>query len=338
MIQTTKSLYLSDLSPKDKVWDKHKAQADVYQALYIGTSYHKYSERICNCSKRLVFRVGTEHNKKRRFRLKTAMFCRIPTCPVCQGRRALKWNAKIKQIMPKVLEDSPKSRFIMLCFTVENPELKDLRSQLDQMNKAWTRLTKRKEWKVYGWLRTVEVTRADDDKVHPHYHALLMVSQSYFGGHYITHERWRELWRDCLRVDYLPQVNVQAVKPRKGTLKVSELAAVVSATVEVVKYAVKPSSILRDDCDQQIPGQRVRASNQEWLVELTEQMHRMRLITSGGILKDYFRELEDERKQKPEGYIHTRETTLAESSPDDLEAVSYWNSGARRYGEPQAFV
>lgn len=233
--------------------------------------------------------------------------------------------------MPKVLEDSPKARFIMLCFTVENPELKDLRSQLDEMNKAWSRLTKRKEWKAHGWIRTTEVTRADDDKAHPHYHALLMVGPGYFSTNYITHERWRELWRDCLKVSYLPQVNVQAVKPKKGTLKGSKIEAVISATVEVIKYAVKPSSVLRDDCDQQIPGQRIRMTNQEWLVELTTQMHKTRLIATGGILKDYFKELEDERKEDRANLLHIRENALAEPSVDEPELVFNWHPEVKRY-------
>ncbi|MDI5829445.1 protein rep, partial [Salmonella enterica subsp. enterica serovar Kentucky] len=32
---------------------------------------------------------------------------------------------------------------------------------------------------------------------------------------YVKQYRWVELWRDCLRVDYDPNVDVRAVKPRK---------------------------------------------------------------------------------------------------------------------------
>lgn len=331
MLQATGLSYLTDLSRKDKPWDKNKASADGFKTLYMGTSYHAYGHRIANCSRRLVFNVGTQDNKKKRYRLKIAMFCRVPRCPVCSRRRALKWNNKTRQIMFRVLESYPKSRFIMLCFTLENPDLIDLRSTLDQMNKAWRKLVKRNEWKAYGWIRTTEVTRADDDKAHPHYHALLMVPPSYFSSNYITHERWRELWGECLKVSYLPQVNIQAVKPKKGVLNEQETEAVISAAVEVIKYAVKPSSILRDDCDQQTPGQRVRMTNQEWLVELTTQLHKSRLIATGGVLKDYFRELEDERKVEREDLRKVRERVIAEPDPDEKEVVFNWQPNVKRY-------
>jgi hypothetical protein len=234
--------------------------------------------------------------------------------------------------MPKVLADFPKARFIMLCFTVRNCPLADLRSQLGEMHHAWTKLVKRKEFKAHGWVRTTEVCRRADDLAGPHYHALLMVPPGYFSNDYITHERWRELWQDCLKVSYLPQVNVQAVKPKKGGLKGSETAAVISATVEVIKYAVKPDDCLIDDHDLQRPGQPVRMSNQDWLVGLTEQLHKSRLIATGGVFKDYFKELEFERKEERENLIHIREKVIADwlDRPED-EEVFNWHPEINRY-------
>lgn len=331
LLQTPKLSYLTDLSRKDRIWDKRKAQADRYSALYIDTLYHEYSKRIGDCSNRLVFKIGLQDNNKKRLKLKTARFCRVARCPICQGRRALKWTAKTKQITPKILEDYPKSRYIMLSFTVENCELKDLRSQLSKMNKAWAKMVQRKEWKVQGWIRTTEVTRADDDKAHPHFHALLMVPSSYFGSNYITQERWRELWKESLKVGYLPQVNVQAVKPRKGVLEGSKIDSVVSATVEVIKYAVKPSDVLKENCDQQIPGQRVRMSNQDWLVELTNQLYKARLLSCGGVLKEYFKDLEDERQHEKEDLTHLNETVLAEPYQDEALIPFDWKPEVKRY-------
>ena len=48
---------------------------------------------------------------------------------------------------------------------------------------------------------------------HPHFHALLLVKPSYFKGQgYIKQGDWTEMWRKALRADYLPSVNVKAVK------------------------------------------------------------------------------------------------------------------------------
>lgn len=332
MLQATELSYLTELSPRDKPWDKRKAQADCYQTLYLDTSYHKRAERIANCSSRLVFKTGLQDNKRRRYKLKTAMFCRVPHCPICQSRRALKWNSKTRQIMPRVLEAYPKSRFIMLTLTVPNCDLTDLRSTLGEMNKAWRNLIRRKELKIQGWIRTTEVTRADDDKAHPHYHALLMVPPSYFtGANYITQERWTELWASSLKTGEFRKVDVRAVKPKKGALNASETEAILSATVEVIKYAVKPSDNLIDEHDTQRPGQRVRMSNQDWLVGLTDQLHKTRLIATGGVLKDYFKELEDERKEANQDLIHIRENALAEPDSDEPDKVFDWYQGVKRY-------
>lgn len=233
--------------------------------------------------------------------------------------------------MPKVLVDSPKARFIMLTLTVRNCELTDLRSQLGEMHKAWRKLLKREELKLDGWIRTTEVTRGKDDTAHPHYHCLLMVRPSYFGSNFIKQERWRELWQDSLDVDYLPQVNVKTVKDEEGTLKVSKTDAAISATVEVIKYAVKPSDCLIDDHDLQRPGQRVRMSNQDWLVGLTEQLHKSRLIATGGVLKDYFKELEDERQEERGSLVHIREKLIADCESDGSEEVFNWQPEVKRY-------
>ena len=48
---------------------------------------------------------------------------------------------------------------------------------------------------------------------HPHFHALLLVKPSYFKGQgYIKQGDWVEMWSKALRADYLPSVNVKAVK------------------------------------------------------------------------------------------------------------------------------
>ncbi|MBE3060864.1 protein rep, partial [Klebsiella pneumoniae] len=42
---------------------------------------------------------------------------------------------------------------------------------------------------------------------------------------YVRHERWVELWRECLRVSYHPNVDVRAVKLRQPTAGESRACA-----------------------------------------------------------------------------------------------------------------
>lgn len=320
-------VYLSDVSPKDKVWDKRRAATDGVKALYQDTKYHKYAFRMGECSCYLEFAFVVDDNGVCNLKLQNARFCRVRLCPVCQGRRSLMWAAKTIKIMPKVLEANPKARFIMLTLTVCNCPLSELKITLADMHKAWRKLIQRKDWKVEGWIRTTEVTRGKDDTAHPHYHCLLMVKPTYFAGaNYISQERWVELWQECLKVSYQPIVDVRAVYAKKGALEGQEGNSVIAALVEVIKYDVKPSDVLRgDNC--QVPGQRVRVTDQEWLLELTKQLHRTRAIATGGILKEYLKVLEDE----PEDLIHADENGEVEADTESARVMFDWNGKNRRY-------
>lgn len=327
MNQATNLAYLSDLSPKDKRWDKRKAEAEGIKNLYVGTEYNSYVARIRECSRILVFSFAIADNGVCELKLSLARFCRVPLCPVCQGRRALKWTAKVFKIMPQLREQYPKSRFIFLTLTVRNCQVSELRSTLTEMNKAWTRLTHRKEWPAQGWIRTVEVTRSKDDTAHPHFHCLLMVRPGYFGNAYMSQERWKELWRDCLRVSYDPSVDVRAIRPSTDLpedIKDDPLAA---AIVEAIKYGVKPTDILRGDFRQK-PGQ---MTDQQWLLKFTNQMHKTRCVATGGILKSYLKVLEEETDSDSDDLIHIDEDSSPESDLESPTTAFDWNGDIRRY-------
>lgn len=231
------------------------------------------------------------------------------------------WRARAFKVLPKVIEDHPKSRFIFLTLTVKNCQLSDLKETLAWMNKSWTLFTKRKEWPAQGWIKSVEVTRSHDDSAHPHFHCLLMVPPSYFkGGAYLSQERWSEVWQACLKVDYTPMVNIQVIKPPKGTQKGQEGAAMLTALCETLKYSVKPSDILIGD-------EKRLVSDKDWLVELTTQLHKTRAVATGGLLKTYMKELEEE----PEDLIHVDEDGVSESDEQSPRVTFGWREKAKRY-------
>jgi len=163
-----------------------------------------------------------------------------------------------------------------------------------------------------------------------------MVSTSYFGRGYVTHSRWVELWKQSLRVDYTPVVDIRVVRPKKASreaLKASKtpleasntssieeyLAAVADAAREVLKYAVKPSDMLGGGNDN------------EWFLELTRQVHHLRFIASGGALKDALRE--DEETEE--------DLILADDpaeTPDDGTRVAFsWKRKEKRYRKAGKF-
>lgn len=273
---------LAEVSARDKIWDVHRAQADDVKGVYETVSeFERYALRIGNCSGVLRFGCVVDvETGELLFRLRQAQFCRVRHCPVCQWRRALMWQARFYQALPAVQAAYPKARWLLLTLTVRNCAVNDLSATLKAMNAAWQRLVQRKEFKaVQGWVRTTEVTRGADGSAHPHFHALLMVSASYFGSNgYVRQSRWVELWQECARLGYAPNVDVRVVKAKRGQ---DEASALNGAVAETLKYAVKPADMVADT---------------EWFLEMTRQLHRKRFVATGGVLKDVFR-VDDETEQ-----------------------------------------
>ena len=103
---------------------------------------------------------------------------------------------------------------------------------------GWKKFSRRVAFRraVLGWARTFEVTRGRDGKAHPHFHILLEVPPEYFnrdGALYLEHDLLVRLWARCLGVDYMPSVDVRAVRRGK----------VGGAIAEVTKYLAKESDV-----------------------------------------------------------------------------------------------
>lgn len=264
---------LGDVSPRDSVWDVHRTETTIITAIYdFNAEFERYSSRMRSCSGWLRFGATDE-----RLVLKQAFFCHLRYCPVCQWRKSLYWKAMMYQTYDELKRQYPSHRFIFLTLTIKNPLITDLRDTLGDMNRAWHRLVKRKEFLrvVDGWIRTTEVTRPNNTHAHPHFHAILMVKPSYFTQSYINHAQWVEMWRTCLRVDYAPVVDVRRVKASKKAGYDTD-QAVKAGIMETLKYAVKPSEVIQGFDD---------LGTQAWFYELTRQTHKLRFIATGGALK-----------------------------------------------------
>lgn len=302
---------LTDYSKRDKPWDKHRSQAQDVMAIYeTEKDFERYADRINDCSGVLRFgQVVDQETGEFGLKLREAQFCRVRNCPVCQWRRSLMWQARFYQSLPQIEQEHPKGRWLFLTLTVPNCPVNELRSTLQGMNKAWQRLIKRKEFKpVLGFIRTTEVTHGKDGNAHPHFHALLLVKPSYFGHSYVTQAQWLDLWRSCMRDDSIMSVDVRAVKslnkndPKTGLQR---------AAAETLKYSVKPDDMI---------------NNPQWFLEMTKQVHKLRFMATGGVLKDVLRQDEE----TDEDLIVADE--VAENPEDDGARLAFsYRPSDRRY-------
>jgi plasmid rolling circle replication initiator protein Rep len=299
------SLSLTDLSPKDKPWDKHRSNSDRVANHYAGSDFHRYSERMTFCSELLDFKLTPSDDGSCALKLSSARFCRVRHCPVCQWRRSLAWKAKAYKVLPLIVEQYPKHRWLFLTLTIKNCKITELRETIGLMNKSFKRLIDLKVFPAVGWLKSVEVTRGRDGSAHPHFHCLLMVPSGYFSGRdYLKQAEWVAMWRKCLRLDYDPVLDVQAIK--KGSQPMQLIP-------ELLKYCTKESDMTVD---------------REWLLELTRQMHKLRAIATGGVLKVFLKALEEE----PEDLIHVDGEEKADSEDEDPTHLYFgWKYKEKKY-------
>lgn len=269
MVDTCQPLSDKSSTGKERPWTEHRRAAELLSVIYTSIDGKK-AYRVRECAPLLGFIEDPDTGKKK---LKTAWFCRVRLCPVCQWRRSLKiYGQAIKVIA--AADKEKKHGWIMLTLTVKNVEGIDLDNEIDLLVESWRRLTRSKEWKtrVIGCMRSLEVTHnlkwntSAFNTFHPHIHALLCVDTNYFSGHkYLSRKKWTELWRDAAKLDYDPQVYVTRVKGDNA-----------KAIAEIAKYATKTGDyILPDDLD--LMDETVRV--------LDEALAHRRLISWQGNLK-----------------------------------------------------
>lgn len=296
---------LTDVSERDKPWDTHRNNALAVQTLYERLDYERYADRMSRCSLLLGFKPEPlPDSDEHRLALALASFCRVRFCPVCQWRRRLMWTARILKALPGLLEQYPKHRYLLLTLTVKNCPIESLRPTVRHMNKAWERLSKRKAFPAVGWLKSVEVTRnGSTGEAHPHIHAVLMVPPSYFRGQsYIKQADWCDLWMRSLKVDYVPSVNVKAIKGKNG-----DTQDIRGGLMEALKYQVKEDDLVEDA---------------DWLKGITQQLHKTRAVSVGGVFREFI------NSDEPEDLISEDEDKL---TSDMAEVFFGWREVTRRY-------
>jgi plasmid rolling circle replication initiator protein Rep len=298
---------LAEVSPRDKKWDAHRGATQLVGDIYGKGDYHRLAARMAKCSTLLAFNQSINPDTGEvGIKLKNAMFCHVRHCEVCQWRKSMRNIARFFERIPQVMAAHPKGQWVFLTLTVQNPVMTDLRATLVAMNAAWKRLIQRKDWPALGFIRTTEVTRDKNGNPHPHFHCLLLVRPSYFSTGYISQLNWAINWQGVLRVDYLPVIDVRKVKAKKGQTDIS------AAVVETLKYAVKLE-------DMKDPA---------FLFGITEQLHKMRFLATGGVLKDFLsNDVSSEEMVNTTELAETVETVLE----DEPTLLFGWKPKVRRY-------
>ncbi|XZN17783.1 protein rep (plasmid) [Clostridium perfringens] len=299
-------------SGKEIDWEGKKLKnlelAESYKRLGLKKAY-----RVEECGTLLSFKKIDKELKK----LFKANFCKDRLCPMCTWRRSMKIFGQVSKVMDRALEDKD-YRFLFLTLTVKNCAGEELPNEIDRMFKSLELLLKRKEVKsiVIGYFRGLEVTYNEEcDTYHPHFHIILMVNKSYFtqSVQYISQKKWTELWKDCLKVNYTPIVNVKAFKTasKEQTRK---------SICEVAKYTVKDNDYLFEDIEM----------TDNTVAILNNALKGRRLIAFGKEFRKIHKELNLDDAEKGDLINTDVDDTIRPEIEEIIENYK-WNFGVKQY-------
>lgn len=314
---TTKDIFLKDVNKngRDNKWKERKKSSLKLAESYKRLGYKKYY-RVLDCSTYLEFKYFLDTEEKK---LNRANFCRVRLCPMCGWRRSLKVFGQVSKVMDYV-EENYNYKYIFLTLTVRNCYGEDLKDTLDLMTKSFSKLSRRKAFKkaIKGYFRSLEVTHnKKDNSYHPHFHLILAVNESYFTDtrYYLSQKDWIQLWRESLKVDYEPIVDVRRLRKNKG----KEVA-------EVAKYTVKSDDFLIKD----EKGNVQKDVTDDVVKTLDRALHRKRLTSFGFAFRDIHRNLNLDDAENGD----LVDTDNDEDLRDDLAYVILryqWSIGVKNY-------
>lgn len=293
---------------KDRNWKGRKILSLKLSDIFEELGYKEtLVERVATCGDVLRF-VRREDGS---LRLYQAYFCKNKLCPMCNWRRSMKYSYQTSRIVDMAIQKQPRGRFLFLTLTVKNVPGNQLNSALSSLTKSFDRLFKRAKVQknLLGYLRSVEVTHNEKENTyHPHIHVLMMVKSSYFKGNenYISQKDWGDMWSQSLKVDYIPMVDIRAVKEQGKGLK--------GAILETAKYPTKPIEL--------------DVENKQVVDDLYNGLYRKRQLGYGGLFKEIKKQLQLDDVENGD-LVHTAEEENDVSAGTKIVAI--WNATKQNY-------
>ena len=251
----------------------HKLQTSDILLKFFEVGFIKESEKIKECGNFLEF-ARKQHlvTNDIKDKLSSANFCKNRFCPMCNWRRTRNIAGQLKEAFD-VLQKKESISTLFLTLTIKNPDVKNLRQAIQNMNTAFKRLQQQKRFKssIIGYFKSLEILgdKTPKGQAHPHFHIMLIVNSKYFKDErYISKDEWITMWQKALKVSYRPNIDIRRIKSKsKG---ITELD---SAIMETVKYAVKHTELSK-------------RCNTDFYYLYT-QTSAVRFYASGGILKEH---------------------------------------------------
>lgn len=234
-----------------------------------------------------------------------AWYCKHRHCPICQSRKALRWQSRMHQVLdmaPEALE----GKWVYLTLTVRNCHLTALGQTIDKMETAFRRLRNRSFWRsnVLGGIKFIEVDPdlGDYQYAHPHFHCLIQVRPSmYQGKNYVSEQHWAEAWQACLNAPFVPQVHARRLKGVGDGLR--------NEILRSVSYSMKP---------------RLETPPRGWFLSMADEIKDKRLVQPFGQMREWFSDL----KYQDDCELQAQREEIREGHEPTIHR---WDSCSRAY-------
>lgn len=239
----------------------------------------KRSERVKQCADYMETTKYSDGSE----RLTHANFCSDPLCPQCSKRKSMKLFNQVSAVVDHLADDY-KFVFVTLTVkNCSGSDLRQTCDELQKSFTRFMDRPRIKST-VKGCFRALEVTHDNNeyitydmyygskkrhikpkskyykerglkigdknpnyDSYHPHLHCIFAVDKNYCdknNPYYISQRELSEIWQKCLKVDYVPIVDIRACKQKLQGNDRIYYKKLSSAVAEVAKYAVKGSDYL----------------------------------------------------------------------------------------------
>ena len=241
---------------------------------------------------------------------------------MCSWRRSLKIFGQVSRVMDHV-EENYNYKYIFLTLTVQNCYGEDLKDTLDLMTHSFSKLSRRKAFKdaVKGYFRSLEITYNEEmDTYHPHFHLILAVDKNYFTNSriYLSQAKWTELWKQSLKADYTPIVNVKRIKANNDKTYGEAIA-------ETAKYTVKAEDyLIRDE-----KGDIKKNLTDKIVDTLDTALHRKRLVSFGFKFKEVHKKLKLD--DTIDGDMNNTDNEDLREDLTNIILRYQWNIGVKNY-------
>lgn len=205
----------------------------------------KQIQELIDTNKRVISFKKSDYGKFQKLNLNENMSYRFN--PFVKLQHCNRLIAKYYQILPKIIEQSPKSSFYFLTLNISHCDVSDLKQNLKHLGKSLTKFLKSPKiarlLKDGGCYAVFETSRHDGLSI-PHIHVVLhLPSRFKNGANYIKPETFEKLWIDAVKIAGA-SAHITEIEPNKTQ-------SLIDHVIAKIRYINKPSKLefLTEDKD-----------------------------------------------------------------------------------------